>query len=172
MIARPLGAIELDPLIAEARRRMRRRRYLAILALAGIAVAAAALTLGRGPGRSSSWRSTPSETAASAAAFRHVNWGAVTLPGSVCRGSRPIHLHRGGAIARATRPSDGLWHEWPRIYVAEIGFHPTYGMLGGRPAVGLVVGCNNGGGTADGYMAYAAVIFLARRHAAPVVAGV
>jgi hypothetical protein len=107
-----------------------------------------------------------------AAVFHHVNWGTVTLPGSICRGSRPVHLRDGSAVARATRPSDGVWHTWPRIYLSEVGPHPTYGTLGGRPAAALDVGCDNGGQTADGYMAYAQVIFVARHDAAPVLAGI
>jgi hypothetical protein len=106
------------------------------------------------------------------ARIRHVNWGAVTLPGSICRGSQPVHLRNGSAVARRTQRSDGVWHTWPRIYLSEIGAHPTYGTLGGRPAAALDVGCNNGGQTADGYMAYAQVIFVERHDAAPILAGI
>jgi hypothetical protein len=43
----------LDPLIAEAKRRMRRRRYLIVLALVAATAVATALTLGLRPGESS-----------------------------------------------------------------------------------------------------------------------
>jgi hypothetical protein len=106
------------------------------------------------------------------AAFRHFNWLSVTLPGSICRGRRPIHLRHGWAVARTTRRSDGGWREWPRIYLSEVGSPVTYGTLGGNSAAALFVGCNNGGGTADGFMAYAQAIFVARGHSAPVLVGI
>jgi hypothetical protein len=46
---------------------------------------------------------------------------------------------------------------------------PTYGTFDGKPAAAVNVGCTNGGGTADGYMAYADVIFAAHQDAAPAV---
>jgi hypothetical protein len=45
--------LALDPLIAEAKRRMRRRRYLSVLALVAAAAVATALTLGLRPGQPS-----------------------------------------------------------------------------------------------------------------------
>src|SRR5579862_9752044 len=50
----PRFRFALDPLIAEAKRRMRRRRYLTVLALLAAAAVATALTLGLRPGEPSS----------------------------------------------------------------------------------------------------------------------
>jgi len=160
----------LDPLIAEAKQRRRRRRaLLATLAVVlALSLSYGVTRVDRGPGPT-----TPrsAAAAANAAAFRGTNWSAATLPGAICRGTRPIHLHHGSAVARLTRKSDGQWHAWPRIYLSTEEFHPTFGSLGGRSAAAIRVGCNNGGGTADGYMAHAEVIYVARPHEAPQLIG-
>jgi hypothetical protein len=161
--------LQLDPLIAEAKRRARRRRVLVVLALV-FAVSVAAATLALRPDRPAG-SGSGAAPGSPAAAFHNVNWLGATVPGSVCRGTRPIHLRHGSAVARATRPSDGGWHEWPRIYLSLIR-PATYGTLDGRSAAAITVGCTNGGGTADGFMAYADVIFVARHVGAPELIGV
>ena len=106
-----------------------------------------------------------------ASALRKVDWANVTLPGSVCAVSHPIHLHHRTAFLK----------EIPRRWAhhlsnqREVGLRPgvrvdagwnrlSYGRLGGSgpEAAGLVVSCNNGGGTADGTLGYAWVIFTGR----------
>jgi hypothetical protein len=99
--------------------------------------------------------------------LRRVDWANATLPGSVCGATRPIHLHHHRAVVVSTRWGKRWrslsWPAWPRVTV-DAGWNPVvYGDLDGdgRDEAALVVGCSNGGGTADGYLAYAQVIFTA-----------
>jgi hypothetical protein len=152
---------------------MRRRRFFLTGAI-GILVLSltsyVALTrLGHGPGPGTTRSSQAGGNNPSA--FRGANWLGATVPGAICRGSRPVHLRNGSAVARLTRKSDGQWHAWPRIYLTEE--RPVvYGSLAGHSAAAMNVGCNNGGGTADGYMAYADVIYIARPHETPRLIGI
>jgi hypothetical protein len=151
---------------------MRRRRvFLAgavgIVALSLISSAAVSHR-DRGPSPGTT-RSSPAK-GTDASAFRGANWSGATLPGAICRGSRPVHLRNGSAVARLTRKSDGVWHTWPRIYLTEQ--RVVYGSLAGHSAAAINVGCNNGGGTADGYMAFADAIYLARPHETPRLLGI
>jgi hypothetical protein len=85
-----------------------------------------------------------------------VDWANVSVPGSVCGATHPIQLHKGRAVVHSRR-----WPSVPRVTV-DAGWNPVvYGNLDGvgQDEAALVVGCNNGGGTADGYLAYAQVIF-------------
>jgi hypothetical protein len=101
-----------------------------------------------------------------------VDWANVSLPGAVCGFRRPIHLHRHNAFVkaiprrfphlRANQRESGL----PRGVAVYSGWTPVaYGDLDGRNGdeAGLAASCNNGGGTADGGLAYAWVIFKARK---------
>jgi hypothetical protein len=85
-----------------------------------------------------------------------VDWANVSVPGSVCGATHSIQLHKGRAVVHSRR-----WPSVPRVTV-DAGWNPVvYGNLDGvgQDEAALVVGCNNGGGTADGYLAYAQVIF-------------
>jgi len=85
-----------------------------------------------------------------------VDWSSVSLPGSVCGATHSIRLHKGRAVVDSRR-----WPSVPRVTV-DAGWNPVvYGNLDGvgQDEAALVVGCNNGGGTADGFLAYAQVIF-------------
>jgi len=85
-----------------------------------------------------------------------VDWADVAVPGSVCGVGHPIELRRSRAVVTSTR-----WPSMPRVTV-EAGWNPVvYGDLDadGRDEAALVVDCNNGGGMADGVLAYAQVIF-------------
>jgi len=87
-----------------------------------------------------------------------VNWAEVTLPGSICGASHRIRLHHHLAVVASSR-----WRSWPRVTV-DAGWNPVvYGNLDGdgQDEAALVVDCNNGGGTADGVLAYAQAIFTA-----------
>ena len=87
-----------------------------------------------------------------------VDWANVSVPGSVCGATRSIRLHKGRAVVASRR-----WASVPRVTV-EAGWNPVvYGNLDGvgQDEAALVVGCNNGGGTAAGFLAYAQVIFRA-----------
>jgi hypothetical protein len=103
-----------------------------------------------------------------AVALRKVDWANVSLPGAVCAASRPIHLHHHTAFLKevprrwahllSSQREQGL----RRGVRVDAGWEPvSYGTLGdgGPDAAALVVSCNNGGGTADGALAYAWVIF-------------
>jgi hypothetical protein len=96
-----------------------------------------------------------------------VDWANVTLPGSVCGASHAIHLHRHLAVVVSNRWGkrwrSAAWPAWPRVTV-DAGWNPVvYGDIDGdgKDEAALVVGCNNGGGTAGGFLAYAQVIFTA-----------
>ena len=97
--------------------------------------------------------------------LHRVDWPNVTLPGAVCGARHPIRLHRHLAIVVShswgKRWRSASWPTWPRVTV-EAGWNPVvYGDLDGdgRDEAALVVGCSNGGGTADAFLAYAQVIF-------------
>lgn len=96
-----------------------------------------------------------------------VDWGSVTIPGSVCGAKEPIVLRRPN-WGSATSPRLGhavvesrRWPHYRRVGV-DTGWNPVvYGDLDrdGEDEAALVAGCNNRGGTADGFLAYAQVIF-------------
>ncbi len=101
--------------------------------------------------------------AASALDLHKVEWSGVTLPGSVCGASRPIRLHHGSAFftpvpRRFSRDSfagkRGVTVDsgWDRVVFGDLAGS-------GHDDAGLIVDCNNGGGTADGALLYAWVIF-------------
>jgi hypothetical protein len=103
--------------------------------------------------------------AARASAFdiHKVDWANVTLPGSVCGASQPIRLHHGSAFIT---PIPRRWSRdsFPGKRGVTVDAGPSavvFGELAGSgPAdAGLAVNCNNGGGTADGVLLYAWVVF-------------
>src|SRR5689334_15664095 len=92
-------------------------------------------------------------------ALHKIDWANVTLPGAVCAVGHPIHLHDHTAFLKE-RP-----RRWARAVRVDAGWaRLAYGRLGrgGQDAAGLAVDCNNGGGTADGVLHYAWVIFTGR----------
>jgi hypothetical protein len=108
--------------------------------------------------------------------LHRVDWAYVTLPGSVCGASHPIHLHHHRAVVVSHRWEkrwrSAAWPAWPRVTV-EAGWEPVvYGDLDadGRDEAALVVGCSNRGGTADGFLAYSQVIFTAGKKSPQVIA--
>lgn len=107
--------------------------------------------------------------------LHRVNWASATLPGSVCGASHSIRLHRHKAVVVSHRWGkrwrSPAWPAWPRVTV-DAGWNPVvYGDLDGdgRDEAAVVIGCSNGGGTADGYLAYAQVFFTAGRQSPHVV---
>jgi hypothetical protein len=87
-----------------------------------------------------------------------IDWANVSMPGSVCGATHSIRLHKRRAVVTSRR-----WPSVPRVTV-EAGWNPVvYGNLDGvgQDEAALIVGCSNGGGTADGFLAYAQVIFTA-----------
>jgi len=99
-----------------------------------------------------------------------VNWRNATIPGVVCGAAGPIRLHAATAVVHSTR-----FAGWPLVEVDTLwqGSRVVYGDLDGDGAdeAALIVYCNNGGGTADGQLAFAAVVYTAGRHV-PRVLGV
>jgi hypothetical protein len=95
-----------------------------------------------------------------------VDWQTVVLLGSICGGSQPIHLRGGQAVVRSTP-----WRPYRRMAVDTRFDRVAYGDLDGdsHDEAALGVDCNNGGGTADGILAFARVIFTGGRHAPQVI---
>lgn len=91
-----------------------------------------------------------------------VDWRKVALPGAVCGSSRPIRARNYGDGPEAFIHADVdlLW--WNPVWVYSWG-RPRFGDLDGdgRDEAALQVVCANGGGTADGQLAFSDVIFKA-----------
>jgi hypothetical protein len=107
--------------------------------------------------------------------LHQVDWAKVTLPASVCGASHPIRVRRHHAVVVSHRWGrqwrSPAWPSWPRVTV-DSGWNPiVYGDLDGDGSDegALVVGCNNGGRTADGFLAYAQVIFTAGKKSPEVI---
>jgi hypothetical protein len=92
-----------------------------------------------------------------------VDWASVTLPGSVCGASQPIRLHHGSAFVTPIprRWSRDSFPDRRGVTVDASSSAVVFGNLAGSgpPDAGLAVNCNNGGGTADGVLLYAWVVF-------------
>jgi hypothetical protein len=88
--------------------------------------------------------------------LHRVDWADVSLPGSVCGATHAIQLHSRRAVVDSSR-----WQAVPRVTVNAAWNPVVYGDLDGdgHDEAALVVDCSNGGGTADGVLAYAQVIF-------------
>jgi hypothetical protein len=90
-----------------------------------------------------------------------VNWGEVSLPGSVCGAARSIQLHHRHAVISTRRFASVLGDGLHQVTVNS-GWNPVvHADLDGdgRDETALVVACETGGGTADDVLAYAQVIF-------------
>lgn len=94
--------------------------------------------------------------------LRRVNWLDATLPRAVCGATGRVRLKSGDAIVHSSR-----WPHWPQVHLTDnwSAKPVTYGKLSGQDAAAVSVNCNNGGGTADGVLAYAQAIFRAGSHA-------
>jgi hypothetical protein len=85
-----------------------------------------------------------------------VNWADATIPGSVCGAKAAIHLLHGTAVVK-----DSPWPANPYVH-ASLDL-AQYGDLNGHgpDQAALDIWCDNGGGTADGQLADAWVMFTA-----------
>jgi hypothetical protein len=90
-----------------------------------------------------------------------VGWQNETLPGAVCQASGPIRLH--DHIAQVSHTGFGDVDSFgsnPDLVRVAAAYDVTYGRLGGvGPAAAVDVVCSNNGGTADGQIRFADVIF-------------
>jgi hypothetical protein len=91
-----------------------------------------------------------------------LDWRKVALPGGVCGSSRPIRPHNYGYGPEAFVHADIdlLW--WNPVWVYS-WTRPVFGDLDGdgHDEAALQVVCADGGGTADGQLAFSEVIFKA-----------
>jgi hypothetical protein len=90
-----------------------------------------------------------------------VGWQNETLPGTVCKSSGPIRLHNHVAqIAHTGFGNVSSSGSDPDLVGVAAAYDVTYGQLGGvGPAAAVDVVCSNNGGTADGQIRFADVIF-------------
>jgi hypothetical protein len=90
-------------------------------------------------------------TPAGATSIRAVHWADIRVPGSPCGARQPIRLHNGMAYADlAVEP----W--WPAVMV--YGGLEAHGQLGHRKVAVVSVECTTESGTADGQLAFGAVV--------------
>ena len=90
-----------------------------------------------------------------------VGWQNETLPGVACKANSPIRLHNHVAQISHTGFGDvnssGSNRDLVQVAAA---YDVTYGQLGGvGPAAAVDVVCSNNGGTADGQIRFAEVVF-------------
>jgi hypothetical protein len=90
-----------------------------------------------------------------------VGWQNETLPGAACKANSPIRLHNHVAHISHTGFGDvnssGSNRDLVQVAAA---YDVTYGQLGGvGPAAAVDVVCSNNGGTADGQIRFAEVVF-------------
>jgi hypothetical protein len=90
-----------------------------------------------------------------------VGWQNETLPGAACNANSPIRLHNHVAQIAHTGFGDvNSFGSDPDLVRVTAAYDVTYGQLGGvGPAVGVDVVCSNNGGTADGQIRFADVVF-------------
>jgi hypothetical protein len=122
------------------------------------------LTICSGCGRATPRRASapPPPAAAKTSRPDSVDWGSVTLPGSVCGASKPIRLHGGRAFVSPIphRFAHALFYGKRGVTVDAAPEAVVYGHLDTTSNdAGLNVNCNNGGGTADGNLLWSWVIF-------------
>lgn len=90
-----------------------------------------------------------------------VRWQNQTLPGAVCKSRRPIRLHNHVAqIAHTDFGNVNSSGADTHLVLVGAAYNVTYGQLGGAgPAAAVDVVCSNNGGTADGQIRFADVVF-------------
>lgn len=90
-----------------------------------------------------------------------VGWQNEPLPGPVCKSSRAIRLHHHVAQIAHTGFGDvNSSGSDPDLVRVAAAYEVTFGQLGGvGPAAAVDVVCSNNGGTADGQIRFADVVF-------------
>jgi hypothetical protein len=93
--------------------------------------------------------------------LRAVGWANETLPGAVCKSHGPIRLHEHVAqIAHTGFGNVNSSGSDPDLVLVSAAYGVTYGQLNGvGGAVAVDVVCSNNGGTADGQIRFADVVF-------------
>ncbi len=104
---------------------------------------------------------TAAASAQAASPLQAVGWQNETLPGVVCKSSAPIRLRN--HLARVAHTGFGDVNSSgadPDLVLVSAAYGVTYGQLGGvGPAAAVDVVCSNNGGTADGQIRFAEVVF-------------
>jgi hypothetical protein len=90
-----------------------------------------------------------------------VGWQNETLPGAACKAGSPIRLHNHVAQISHTGFGDvNSSGSNPDLVQVAAAYDVSYGQLGGvGPAAAVDVVCSNNGGTADGQIRFAEVVF-------------
>jgi hypothetical protein len=90
-----------------------------------------------------------------------VGWQNETLPGAACKANSPIRLRNHVAQISHTGFGDvNSFGSNPDLVQVAAAYDVTYGQLGGvGPAAAVDVVCSNNGGTADGQVRFAEVVF-------------
>jgi hypothetical protein len=93
--------------------------------------------------------------------LHQVAWKHATVPGAVCGSAAAIKLRQNPILGPGAAIRSRLWPWWARLGVAGGGSPPVYGDVtgDGREEAALIINCANGGGTADGQIAFAAVVY-------------
>jgi hypothetical protein len=109
--------------------------------------------------------STATTGVAVGADLHSVDWRNTSVPASVCGGRGSIQLHNGSAVISSSRFVDSWQGPTPSVVPSQVQISatgtPTYGDIDGDGHAEAVVPvwCDNGGGTADGQLAEALVVF-------------
>ncbi len=100
-------------------------------------------------------------TAQATLPLQAVGWQNETLPGAACEANGPIPLHNHVAQISHTGLGDvDSFGSDPDLVQVAAAYNVTYGQLGGvGPAAAVDVVCSNNGGTADGQIRFAEVVF-------------
>ena len=92
--------------------------------------------------------------------LHRIAWKYATLPGAVCGSAAPIKMRQNPVVGPGAVIRSRLWPWQSRVGVAG-GSPAVYGDVtgDGRDEAAITINCANGGGTADGQIAFATVIY-------------
>lgn len=91
-----------------------------------------------------------------------VDWTSIAIPGLVCGAPTPVRLRDGSAtVVSMTDP----WWDFVNVNTEP----PVYGVLAGVRVAVLTTECDNAGGTADGQLAFSAIVYGSSHHRLQVI---
>lgn len=104
----------------------------------------------------------PTTTSVPPPGLKAVTWGDISVPGSLCFQSSPIQLHNGQAQRLDSvhgYPNAGS--SGPSYVDIEDNYAPVryFDLAPGVPVAFVPIECNNNGGTADGVILYALLVY-------------